>query len=384
MSTFYRDRLPEGMSEPVTHNHIGTDDQGGTRVVPTGEWTDSALRLASLLVAVALGSAAYLVDASGSTVLRILGPFMAGACIATLAFTVGVVSKRRRRTGPEETPGREPVPSRPTHLVCRPAVIDLRDLEWRRRVQGVVNAAEFLTTAFQPIFDISDLTCVGFEALARLPEMESPAGWFSEAYELGLGFEVEMLAVRRAVESAPPGAVIAVNCGPMSLQSRELDELIRSDGVDASRLILELTEHAVVDDYPSLTSALAGLRERGARVAIDDTGSGFASLRHVLALKPDIVKLDRSLIADIDRDTSCQELVRSLANFSQETGVVLVAEGVERAEELELCRDLGVDWAQGYLLGRPQPAMAASTVTAGAVGQPGSPAPSRWPGGRKS
>ncbi len=117
--------------------------------------------------------------------------------------------------------------------------------------------------------------------------------------------------------------------------------------------MLELTEHDEIEDYRALAAALAPLRERGVRVAVDDTGAGFASMRHVLALMPDLIKLDISLVRGIDTDVSRQALAAALTAFADSTGAEVVAEGIERQAELDVVRSLNVTYGQGYLLGVP-------------------------------
>ncbi len=123
----------------------------------------------------------------------------------------------------------------------------------------------------------------------------------------------------------------------------------------AGRLVLEITEHEAVEDYPSLVDALAPLRANGARVAIDDAGAGFASLRHTLRIAPDIVKLDMSLTRGIDADRGKRALAAALVSFAMEMDFALVAEGIETADELEALRQLGVGFGQGYFLAVPGP-----------------------------
>jgi EAL domain-containing protein (putative c-di-GMP-specific phosphodiesterase class I) len=123
----------------------------------------------------------------------------------------------------------------------------------------------------------------------------------------------------------------------------------------AGRLILELTEHTAIEDYAKLVAALRVLRRAGTRIAIDDTGSGYSSLGHILKLAPDFIKLDRDLVSGIDVDPVRRALAASLVSFAAETGAQIIAEGVETEDELHVLRRLGVRNAQGYHLGRPAP-----------------------------
>jgi EAL domain-containing protein (putative c-di-GMP-specific phosphodiesterase class I) len=120
-------------------------------------------------------------------------------------------------------------------------------------------------------------------------------------------------------------------------------------------VVLELTEHVGVDDYSALTEALAGLRRRGVRLAVDDAGSGFASLRHVLNLAPDVIKLDGELVGGLDRDPARRALAGALLAFGADIGAEVVAEGIETARECAVLRGLGFRLGQGHHLGRPEP-----------------------------
>lgn len=124
-------------------------------------------------------------------------------------------------------------------------------------------------------------------------------------------------------------------------------------GAPLARLLLEVTEHSSIGDYGLLSEALAQLRKAGLRLAVDDAGSGYASFRHILKLRPDIIKLDQSLIRGIDHDPGSRALAAALITFARETGSCVIAEGVETEDELAALRVLGVGTAQGYLLGRP-------------------------------
>jgi len=210
---------------------------------------------------------------------------------------------------------------------------------------------------FQPVFDLERDAIVSFEALARFgtePD-RPPSAWFSEAAELGLGLELELTALAAAVrrlDDLPEGTDLAVNVSPETVLAPGFAELLEPV---ADRIVIEITEHVRVDDYDALEQALAPLRTRGARVAIDDVGAGFASLRHILFLRPDIVKLDVSLTHDIAADPVRAGLASSLVDFARTMESSVTAEGIESREELELLRGIGVAYGQGFFLGRPEP-----------------------------
>jgi EAL domain-containing protein (putative c-di-GMP-specific phosphodiesterase class I) len=210
---------------------------------------------------------------------------------------------------------------------------------------------------FQPVFDLNDCSIVSLEALARFwtEPMRSPSAWFAEATEVGLGVELELAAIRSALQRLhdfPPEIDIALNVSPTTALDRRFCELLLDV---ADRVVIEITEHAQVDDYEQLRRALAPLRQRGARVAIDDVGAGFANLRHILRLAPDLVKLDLSLTQEISRDPAREALATSLVGFAEGVGASIVAEGISSDEDLAVLRALGVAYGQGFYLARPSP-----------------------------
>lgn len=240
-----------------------------------------------------------------------------------------------------------------------------------REVAAAVAAvlrAGAITPAYQPIVHLDDGRLVAVEALARFDGSAGAAGaagvepqrWFCAAHDLRLGLELELLAARRAIGglgALPPGTIVSINASPLTLQLPSFVELLVRH---AHRVVLELTEHHRVLDYGALTRALHPLRAAGLRVAVDDAGAGFASLRHILQIRPDLIKLDRALICGIDRDPRRRELAAALVGFAAELGAVLIAEGVERAGERDAVRALGIELGQGYGIARP---MAATRIT---------------------
>jgi EAL domain-containing protein (putative c-di-GMP-specific phosphodiesterase class I) len=228
-----------------------------------------------------------------------------------------------------------------------------RRLEWSR-IRAILDS-DHMDIEFQPIFDLLDCRIVSLEALARFwtEPMRPPSAWFAEATEVGLGVELELAAMRAALlrlDEFPDDVAIALNVSPATaLDPRFCEQLVDV----AARVVIEITEHAQVDDYDALRDALAPLRERGAQLAIDDVGAGFANLRHILRLAPDIVKLDLSLTQEIARDPAREALASSLVGFAGDVGASIVAEGISSDEDLTLLRTLGVDYGQGFHLARP-------------------------------
>jgi EAL domain-containing protein (putative c-di-GMP-specific phosphodiesterase class I) len=157
----------------------------------------------------------------------------------------------------------------------------------------------------------------------------------------------------RLATALPEHAYVSVNFSPETLLWPGLRDALRQAPVPLSRIVVELTEHSAVEDYDALVEALQPLRDAGLRVAVDDAGAGYATFRHILRLAPDVIKLDRSLISDIDGDPARRALAGAVVALAREMRGVVVAEGIERAEELAVMLRLGVDSGQGYLLGRP-------------------------------
>ena len=211
---------------------------------------------------------------------------------------------------------------------------------------------------FQPIADIITGEVVGFEALSRFhaEPQRPPDVWFEEAHEVGLGVQLELVALRAAVkhfEHLPRSTYLSVNVSPVTALSPHFEEAV--SGADPRRLVVEVTEHARVADYDELATALRSLRLRGAKLAVDDAGSGFASLRHILRLSPDIIKLDRTLTSGVESDTARHALASALILFADKIGSQVVAEGLEEVEDLLTLRALGVRYGQGYYLAKPAP-----------------------------
>jgi EAL domain-containing protein (putative c-di-GMP-specific phosphodiesterase class I)/CheY-like chemotaxis protein len=220
-----------------------------------------------------------------------------------------------------------------------------------------------ITPVYQRVVDVSTLATVGYEALARFPTQHEhgPSGWFSDAFAVGRGVELEWLAVMQALPFLDECAdgFLALNMSPATVLGLPADVLC--DTIPGSRLVIELTEHVPIEDYAALGRALRGLRDCGVRLAADDVGAGYAGFRHLVALEPDIIKLDISLVSGIDRSRGQRALARALVAFSVDVGAVVIAEGVETLAELDTLRELGVPWAQGYHLGRPEPRAGVST-----------------------
>ena len=225
----------------------------------------------------------------------------------------------------------------------------------RERIAKVIENGEF-DIAYQPVFELAGDRCVALEALARFrAPFGPPAHTIAAAEAAGLGVELERAVMRRAYRILPrlaPGQFLALNASPAALL-----DIARGAGcgedVPWSRIVVEVTEHSAIEAYAVLEQELAPLRRRGLRIAVDDAGAGYASLRHVLELRPDFIKLDRWLIDGVADDGGRRAAVSAFVDLARELGSTVIAEGVERQEDLEALRELGLDAAQGYLLGGP-------------------------------
>lgn len=223
----------------------------------------------------------------------------------------------------------------------------------RARLEPVMSSGG-PTIVLQPIVNLADGARVGVEALSRFPAewAMAPDETFAEAASIGVGVELELLAVRGAAHHlAEFSGYLSLNFSPPTLLDGRCLALWQELPLD--RIVLELSEHDRVDDYGALAAALAPLRERGLRLAIDDVGAGFSSLRHIVLTAPDIIKLDRSIVAGVATDQVLHTLVEALVNFSHEAGASVVAEGVETRDDAAVLRSVGVDFAQGWYFARP-------------------------------
>lgn len=227
--------------------------------------------------------------------------------------------------------------------------------ERRSRIENMI-ALGGPRMVFQPVVDLQDGCVIGYEALSRFDDepVRGPDQWFAEAHVVRLGRDLEVQAVHTALSHLTrlaPDQILNINLSPASVLTDWQAGL--SADVPWERVVVELTEHAAIEDYEVIKRALHSLREQGVRLSVDDTGAGFSSLRHILHLAPEYVKLDISLCRGIDRDPARRALASALVSFTRETNCLLIAEGIETATERDVLRELGVNYGQGYLLGRP-------------------------------
>jgi EAL domain-containing protein (putative c-di-GMP-specific phosphodiesterase class I) len=216
---------------------------------------------------------------------------------------------------------------------------------------GFASEPEF-RLVYQPIVHLDTGVIAGVEALCRFDDGRSPEEWFSECEHLDLAAALDLAIIERALADIPrlPDGYLSINLSPATLRDPRLAQLLRAPGVPTDRIVVEVTEHARVSDYLEAQRVLGALRKAGIRVAVDDAGSGYASFRHILELRPDIIKMDQAITRDIDTDPARRALATALVIFAGEVGAVVVAEGAETLSELRALESAGIHRAQGFAL----------------------------------
>jgi EAL domain-containing protein (putative c-di-GMP-specific phosphodiesterase class I)/CheY-like chemotaxis protein len=225
--------------------------------------------------------------------------------------------------------------------------------EVEERVRKVLARRSF-ELVYQRVVELASGRVVGVEALTRfLPEpVRAPRAWFEEAGRVGLRAELEIAVAEAALPSIgrlPEGCFLALNFSPDVLALSA--ELLAFE--EAERIVVEITEHEEIEDYDELKKAIEELRVLGARVAVDDAGAGFASLRHTLQIAPDLIKLDVSLTRGIEADSRRRALATALIGYANGVDAAIVAEGIETQGQLDSLRELGVSFGQGYHIAPP-------------------------------
>jgi diguanylate cyclase (GGDEF)-like protein len=208
---------------------------------------------------------------------------------------------------------------------------------------------------YQPLVELSTGRLIGFEALSRFnaEEQRSPDAWFNQAARCGRGLALEMAAIKAALAGAqnrPARTYLSLNFSPSALGSPKLMAILPRNMGD---IVVEVTEHELASEDGALEEGLAKMRARGARIAVDDAGAGYAGLNQVMRVQPDVIKLDRSLIEGVDSDSAKSALVEFFVMFARRVGAAVCTEGIETLDELRTLINLGVTYGQGYLLGRP-------------------------------
>lgn len=240
-----------------------------------------------------------------------------------------------------------------------------REVDVRRHALQLHRVLELglVHAVYQPVVDVIDLRVVGYEALTRVARgrFESTDLLFKAATENDSLWSLERLCRRKALEGLPAirtDELLFLNVQPDAIYDPELRDRsflarLAEVGLHPGQIVLEMTEHSAVRDFPSFRRTLHHFRANGFRLAMDDVGSGYSGLQAIAELSPDFIKADMGLVRDIHRNPIKRELIATIRRFSDSTGITLIAEGVETQEELWSLRDLGVRCAQGFLFARP-------------------------------
>lgn len=229
----------------------------------------------------------------------------------------------------------------------------------RERIQQLIDQRQ-IRPVFQPIVDLSRRTPVAVEALSRFPAWvtHNPAQLFAAAAALDLATELDLAALEAALTDAhrlPTDLGLSLNASPQTILSDRLPTLIAQSGFDPARIIVEITPQVPIHVHPALLDACIRIRNHGCSLAVDHADADYGSFKHIAALTPELIKLDRFLVTDLDNDHARRALLKSIVTFAGAIGAEVVAKGVETEAQSIALQDLGVHYGQGYHLGQPLP-----------------------------
>ncbi|TJY39700.1 EAL domain-containing protein [Cohnella pontilimi] len=221
-----------------------------------------------------------------------------------------------------------------------------------------------IRSVYQPLFHLRDGNIFGYEALTRCaPDspFDGPLSLFRYAEEEGYAFSLDRLAREKAVLSSPllgPRQKIFINVNLSIMKdpqfvSGQTRQWLAARGLHPGQVVFELTERSSIEDFDEAKKMLAHYRSQGYQIAIDDAGAGYSSLQAIVELKPDYIKLDKSLVQYADQDEMKKHMLRTFVRFAKRMKIRTVAEGIERPEEFQLVRSMGIDFGQGFLIGKP-------------------------------
>ena len=221
-----------------------------------------------------------------------------------------------------------------------------------------------LRSVYQPIVRLGDGRVFGYEALTRCPEdclFDGPLALFRFAEQDNMAFALDRMAREKAIRHCPKlnamqKIFINVTMGIMNdphFVSGQTVRWLAERGFHPGQVVFELTERSSIDDFDAAKKILAHYRSQGYEIAIDDAGAGYSSLQSIVELNPDYIKIDRSLVRHADQDEMKKHMLRTFVRFAKKMNIRTVAEGIERPEEMRLLRARGVDFGQGYWIGRP-------------------------------
>jgi EAL domain-containing protein (putative c-di-GMP-specific phosphodiesterase class I) len=241
--------------------------------------------------------------------------------------------------------------------------------EYRRLMRNKEKIQELImkgsiNTVFQPIVRFEDKKVIGYEALSRGPEgteYENPYLLFDAAAEADVLFELDRLCRKKALinsRSINPGHKLFINCFPTAVHDPEFRDVYLTSFLDEVKInpvniVLEITEREAIENYELFKEAVSYYSGLGFSIAVDDTGTGYSGLETLFELRPDFIKVDMSIVRDIDKNKVKQELAKALIALSKELNSTIIAEGIETEEELHALREIGVKIGQGFLFARP-------------------------------
>jgi PAS domain S-box-containing protein len=234
-----------------------------------------------------------------------------------------------------------------------------RDHPLREQIQHIIDRRQ-IRPVFQPIVDLSRRAPVAVEALSRFPAWlaHTPAQLFADAAALGLATELDLAALEAALADAhrlPTELGLALNASPQTILSDRLPTLIAQSGLDPTRIIIEITAQVPIHAHPALLAACIRIRSHGCSLAVDHADADYGSFKHIAALTPELIKLDRFLVTDLNVDHARRALLTSIVTFAGILGADIVAKGVETEAQTTALQDLGIHYGQGYHLGQPLP-----------------------------
>jgi len=236
-------------------------------------------------------------------------------------------------------------------------LLDPSSVNWREAIESACSNLDAISPVYLPVVELAKRAVRGYELLARFSTGPAapPAMWFESAAKLGLTAPLERRIMRSGFVTAdalPEGTFVSINVTAEALVSKQIQQLFEQrERYD--NIVLEVSEKDTQE--PGLVEALKPFRAGGGRLAVDDIGSGFSNLRDVLTLKPDFLKVDRAIIRAVDRDKIKSAIVEGLGRMAARLEIPLLAEGIEKREELAELERLGVPLGQGYLFGEPSP-----------------------------
>jgi len=244
------------------------------------------------------------------------------------------------------------LPSNETPIKIKEMIIELRRIIEQKDVR----------IFFQPIIFLSDKKILGYEAFCRGPEktvFEDATTLFSFATEKNMFLDVELLSLSLAIQKAEfltPSQYLFLNVDPLFLGTKEFKDLVflKNSKILPKQLCFEITERSFIKNFADLASILNYFHTQGIKIAIDDVGEGYSSLKAIVELQPTFIKIDMGMVRNVDHDSTKRLIVQLIVEIAKKLNIFTIAEGIETEEEINTLASLGVDYGQGYLIGKPQ------------------------------